>query len=202
MANFSNLDDLKIRGSVALLGNDAGTSAYMFLDTYSKYYSDIIYGTTGGVTINPGYADGGLANIDLSWEKSLSYNVGFDLKMWDGLLAAEVDAFYKYTYDILTWMGSDYPPSMGGYYMSVVNHNAYDTKGIDVMVSHRNHFMAGGKPFQYGVSATVTYARSRWIIYPDQPNSPENQKLTGRPLGSTMAWTADGLYKSEEEIDM
>ncbi|MBR5834136.1 MAG: TonB-dependent receptor [Bacteroidales bacterium] len=201
MANFSSLDDLKLRGSVALLGNDAGTSAYMFLDTYSKYYSDIIYGTANGNTINPGYADGGLANIDLSWEKSLSYNVGFDLKMWGGLLSAEVDAFYKYTYDILTWMGSDYPPSMGGYYMSVVNHNAYDTKGIDVMVSHRNHFMLGGKPFQYGVSATVTYARSRWIIYPDQPNSPENQKLTGRPLGSTMAWTADGLYKSEEEID-
>ena len=74
-------------------------------------------------------------------------------------------------------------------------------EGIDVMVSHRNHFMAGGKPFQYGVSATVTYARSRWIIYPDQPNIPENQKVVGRPLGATMAWTADGLYRSEEEID-
>ena len=201
MAGFPALNDLKIRGSVALLGNDS-ISAYSFLNTYSKYYQQIIYGNyNNGTTVNPGYADSELANIDLTWEKSLSYNIGFDLKMWEGLLAAEVDAFYRYNYDLLTYMGSDYPPSMGNYFMGVENHNAYDTKGIDVMVSHRNHFMAGGKPFQYGISATVTYARSRWIIYPDQPNIPENQKVVGRPLGATMAWTADGLYRSEEEID-
>ncbi|MBR5300220.1 MAG: TonB-dependent receptor, partial [Bacteroidales bacterium] len=201
MAGFPALNDLKLRGSVALLGNDS-ISAYSFLNTYSKYYQQIIYGNySSGTTVNPGYADSELANIDLTWEKSLSYNIGFDLKMWEGLLAAEVDAFYRYNYDLLTYMGSDYPPSMGNYFMGVENHNAYDTKGIDVMVSHRNHFMAGGKPFQYGISATVTYARSRWIIYPDQPNIPENQKVVGRPLGATMAWTADGLYRSEEEID-
>jgi len=201
MSGFSALNDFKIRGSVALLGNDS-ISAYSFLNTYSKYYSQIIYGNYGnGTTVNPGYADSALANIDLTWEKSLSYNIGFDLKMWNGLLAAEVDAFYRYNYDLLTYMGSDYPPSMGNYFMGVENHNAYDTKGIDVMVSHRNHFMLGNKPFQYGVSATVTYARSCWIIYPDQPNIPENQKVVGRPLGATMAWTADGLYRSEEEID-
>ena len=177
MSGFSALNDFKIRGSVALLGNDS-ISAYSFLNTYSKYYSQIIYGNYGnGTTVNPGYADSALANIDLTWEKSLSYNIGFDLKMWEGLLSAEVDAFYRYNYDLLSYMGSDYPPSMGNYFMGVENHNAYDTKGIDVMVSHRNHFMAGGKPFQYGVSATVTYARSRWIIYPDQPNIPENQKV-------------------------
>ncbi len=201
MENISSLDDLKIRGSVALLGND-GISPYMFLNTYSKYGSQIIYGNYGnGNIVTPGYKDSGLANADLTWEKSLSYNLGFDLKMWGGKLGMEVDGFYRYNFDLLTYMGSDYPPSMGGYYPAVKNHNAYDTKGIDVMISHRNHFMAGSKPFQYGVSGTVTFARSRWIIYPDQPNIPENQKLVGKPLGSTMAWTADGLYRTEEEID-
>ncbi len=201
MKNIASLDDLKIRGSVALLGND-GISPYMFLNTYSKYYSQIVYGNyNNGTVVKPGYADSGLANADLSWEKSLSYNLGFDLKMWGGKLGMEVDGFYRYNYDILTAMGSDYPSSMGGYFPAYKNHNAYDTRGIDVMVSHRNHFMMGGKPFQYGVSATVTYARSIWIIYPDQPNIMESQKLVGKPLGATMAWTADGLYQSEEEID-
>ena len=201
MADVDGLDDLKLRGSVALLGNDS-ISSYMFLNTYSKYGSEVIYGNYGnGTTVNPAYGDSGLANIDLTWEKSLSYNVGFDLKMWGGLLSAEVDGFYRYNFDILTYMGSDYPPSMGNYFMSAENHNAYDTKGIDVMVAHRSHFMLGDKPFQYGISGTVTYARSRWIIYPDQPNIPANQKVVGKPLGATMAWTADGLYKTEEEID-
>ena len=202
MADYPEIDDFKIRGSVALLGNDYGTSAYMFINTYSKYYSDIVYGSYGkGNNIVPGYSHSGLANIDLSWEKSLSYNVGFDMSMWNGKLSMEVDGFYNYTFDILSSQGSGFPPSMGGYYMAVVNNNAYDTKGIDILVAHRNHFMLGGKPFQYGISGTLTYARSRWIIYPDEPNIPEIQKVTGKPLGAIMAWTADGLYKTEEEID-
>ena len=200
MQNISGLDDLKIRGSVALLGNDS-IGAYMFLNTYSKYYQQIIYGATGGTVVSPGYADSGLANPDLTWEKSLSYNFGVDYKMWGGKLALEADAFYRYNFDLLTYMGSDYPPSMGGYFMAARNHHADDTKGIDLMISHRNHFMLDGKPFQYGVSGTMTFARSRWIIYSDQPNIPENQKVVGKPLGAMMAWTADGLYRSEEEID-
>ena len=201
MSGIAGLDDLKIRASVALLGNDS-IGAYKFLNTYSKYGQQIIYGDyKNGNVVTPGYSDSGLANPDLTWEKSLSYNVGVDYKMWGGKLALEADAFYRYYFDILTSMGSDYPPSMGGYYTAATNHNSYDTRGVDVMLSHRSHFMAGGKPFQYGVSGTVTWARSLWIIYPDQPNIPENQKLVGKPLGSLMAWTADGLYRSEEEID-
>ena len=201
MSGFSALDDLKLRGSVALLGNDLAANPYMFSNNYSKYDSQVIYGGANGMTVNPAYKDASLGNKDLTWEKSLSYNAGFDLSLWNGKLSMEVDAFYNYVFDMLTAQSSGYPPSMGGYYMTYVNHNAYDTKGVDVMVAHRNHFLLGGKPFQYGVSATVTYARSRWLVYQDEPNTPENQKVVGTPLGSLMAWTADGLYKSEEEID-
>ncbi len=202
MARYSSLDDLKIRGSVALLGNDLGTSAYMYSNNYTKYDYQVIYGPLGsGSTVNPAYKDAGNGNIDLTWEKSLSYNVGFDLSMWNGKLSMEVDGFYNYVFDMLTAQSSGYPSSMGGYYMSYINHNAYDTKGVDVLVAHRNHVLVGGKPFQYGISATVTYARSRWLVYQDEPNTPDNQRVVGTPLGAIMAWTADGLYKSEEEID-
>ena len=201
MSGASFLDDLKIRGSVALLGNDLGTSAYMYLKTFSPS-SDVIYGPyNSGSTVNPSYSDSGIPNIDLTWEKQLSYNVGFDLSMWNGLLSMEVDGFYNYVYDMLTYNGGDYPPSMGGYYKTYINNNAYDVKGVDVMVSHRNHFMLGGKPFQYGVSATVTYAQNRWIKYPDQPNVADCRKVVGTSLDAIYVWVADGLYRSEEEID-
>jgi len=200
MENVDCIDDLKIRGSVALLGND-NASAYMFLNSYSKYWSEIIYPSYGGGTvIKPGYGDMGVANKDLTWEKSLSYNVGFDLSMWNEKLGMEVDAFYNYIYDMLSAQGG-FPPSMGGYYPAVINKNSYDTRGIDVLVSHRNQFFAGGKPFYYGISGTVTFARTRWLVYPDDPNIPENHKVVGRPLGAVMVWTADGLYRTEEEIN-
>ena len=201
MADVDIIDDFKIRGSVALLGNDSA-SAYMYLNSYSKYWSDVVYPSYGkGNVIKPAYGDMGIANTDLTWEKNLSYNFGFDLSMWNEKLGMEVDAFYNYIYDMLSSQGSDYPPSMGGYYQSVVNKNAYDTRGIDVLVSHKNVFYAGGKPFYYGISGTVTFARTRWLVYPDAPDIPEIHKVVGRPLGAVMVWEADGLYTSEEEID-
>ena len=201
MQNATFLDDLKIRGSVGLLGSD-NASAYTFLSTYYQWGSKVILGQYNGATsINPAYYAAGVPNLDLTWEKTLSYNVGFDFTMWNGLLGAEVDGFYNWTYDMLTAQGSGFPSSMGGYYPSVVNKNSIDVKGIDVLLTHRNQFYVGGKPFIYGISASLTYAKSRWLIYPDDPNSPEIWKLTGKPVGSFLAWTADGLYKTEEEID-
>ena len=201
MENVSFLDDLKIRGSVGLLGNDS-VSAYAFLSTYSQWGSKVIYGQyNGSVTSNPAYYSSVVPNNNLTWEKTLSWNAGFDFSMWNGLLSAEVDAFYNWTYDMLIGQGSGFPSSMGGYYPSYVNKNSIDVKGIDILLTHRNQFYAGGKPFIYGVSASLTYAKSRWLIYPDEPNAPEIWKLTGKPVGSFLAWTADGLYTSEEEID-
>ena len=201
MEDVDCLDDFKIRGSVALLGND-NASAYMFLNSYSKYWSDIVYPSYGnGNVVKPGYGDMGIANTELTWEKNLSYNVGFDLSMWNEKLGLEVDAFYNYIYDMLSAQGADFPPSMGGYYQSIINKNSYDTRGIDVLVSHKNVFYAGGKPFYYGITGTVTFARTRWLVYPDAPNIPEIHKVVGRPLGAVMVWEADGLYRSEEEID-
>ena len=201
MKDVDCIDDFKLRGSVALLGND-NASAYMFLNSYSKYDSQVIYGPYGGgTTVNPAYKDSGLANVDLTWEKSLSYNAGFDLSMWNEKLGMEVDVFYTYVYDMLSSQGSGFPSSMGGYYPAIINKNSYDTRGIDVLVSHKNVFYAGGKPFYYGVTGTVTFARSRWLVYPDEPNVPDGWKVVGKPLGAIMAWQADGLYRSEEEID-
>ena len=196
---FSNapyLNDLKIRGSIGLLGTD-NVSSYAYLSTYSQSGTKVVYGQTA----YPAYYTSVVANPDLTWEKTLSYNAGVDLNMWNGKLGAEVDVFYNYTYDILTAQGANFAPSMGGYYASYVNNNAIDAKGVDILLSHRNTVNLAGSPFYYGVSASLTYSKTRWIIYQDQPNIPEYQKVTGTDYGAIMAWVADGLYRSEEEID-
>ena len=200
MKGVSAVKDLKLRASVGLLGNDY-VSKYMFLNSYSPWSGKVAYPSPSGTTINSGYYDSGIANTDLTWEKTLSYNVGFDADFWDSKLGLEVDAFYTWTFDMLVANGADYPPSMGGYYPTYINHDQIDSRGIDVMISHRNHFMAGNKPFYYGISGTLTYSKTRWLVHKDEANSPEHQKLVGKTVGSVMCWIADGLYRSEEEID-
>lgn len=195
MENINGMDDLKLRASVGLLGNDS-VSEYMFLSSYSQYHN-VAY-STGSF---PAYYTSGIANTDLTWEKTLSYNVGTDLTMWGGLLGVEADVFYNYTFDMLTYQSSGFPSSMGGYYPTWVNHNAMDAKGIDMQISHRNHFDLGGKPFWYDVTASATWSHTRWLVYQDEPNIVDYRKVAGTTYGSILCWQADGLYRSEEEID-
>ena len=190
------LSDLKVRASMGLIGDDSGSSAYAFLSTYA-FGSKIFLDNT---TMNSVYLNY-IANPNLTWTKTRSLNYGFDATLWNGLLAVEFDAFYNYTYDILQSLGSDYPPSMGGYYESYGNIGATDAKGIDVLVTHNHKFMLAGKPFHYSVGANVSWAKNRWIKYPDAANTPEWQKVTGTSLNATYGWVADGLFRSEEEID-
>jgi len=192
----SVLDDLKLRASVGLLGSD-NVSAFMFLSQYAEG-GKVVYNGTGAV---PSYYTNGIPNRDLTWEKTLSYNVGTDFTLWGGLLGGEIDLFYNYTYDILTGNSGGKPSSMGGYYPSYVNKNAIDAKGIDILITHKNRFDLGGKPFFYEMGATLTYSKTRWLVYQDQPNIPEWQKVTGTTYGAHWGWLAEGLYRSEDEID-
>ncbi len=201
MKSAKAISDLKLRASVGLLGNDS-VSEYMFLSTYSQYGANVAYGLLNGNTsIVPAYYVSGIPNTDLTWEKTLSYNVGFDMTMWNGLLGLEVDGFYNYTYDMLTYQSTGYPSSMGGYYPTWVNKNAIDAKGIDIMVSHRNHVNVGGKPFYYDITGSLTFSHTRWLVYNDEPNIVDYRKVAGTTYGSILCWQADGLYRSEEEID-
>ena len=194
------LDDLKIRASMGLLGNDS-VSEYAFLSTYSKA-ANVAYGQKGGATvISPAYYTSGIPNTDLSWEKTQSWNVGVDFTLWGGLLGMEIDAFYNYTYDMLTYQSTGFPSSMGGYYPTWVNKNAVDSKGIDILVRHRNHFTLGGDPFYYEVTGSLTRSKTRWLVYNDDPNIVDWRKRVGTTVGSIMCWQADGLFRSEEEID-
>jgi TonB-linked SusC/RagA family outer membrane protein len=195
MKDISCIDNLKIRGSVGMLGND-GVPAYSYLSTYNNSNPVNI----GGNLVNS-MSTTGYANANLTWERTLSYNGGFDLSMWKGLLGVEFDAFYNFTYDILTTMGSNYPPSMGGYYPTYENYDRTDTRGVEVTLTHRNHIGSGINVFNFGSSLNFTFAKTRWLQYPDSPNTPDYAKITGKDVGTLYGWVANGLYQTEKEID-
>ena len=200
MKDVTWLDYLKIRASVGLLGNDS-VSEYAFLSTYAKD-SNIALGQRGGATqVVPAYYTSGIPNTDLSWEKTQSWNVGVDFSLWNGLLGMEIDGFYNYTYDMLTYQSTGFPSSMGGYYPTWVNGNSLDAKGIDILIRHRNRVQLGSDTFFYEVTGTLTYSKTRWLKYNDDPNIVDYRKVTGTTVGSIMCWQADGLFKTEEEID-
>lgn len=195
MENYTWLDDLKIRASAGLLGND-NVSAYSFLSTYS--FGNQI--PLNGSLYNSMYTSV-IANPNLSWEKTQSYNGGVDFSLWKGKLSGTFDAFYTYTYDILMSMSAGYPPSMGGYYFTYENFGKTDSKGFEFLLKYQGAVSLLGKSFNFSVSPNVSYATSRWVRFNDSPNAPEIQKISGTKIGTISGWVAEGLYRTEEEID-
>lgn len=188
------INELKIRVSAGEVGADASVPAYSYLSKLSfvSGYPAII----GGSLANGLYTSA-VANLGLTWERSRSMNVGFDLRMWEGKLSLEADYFYTYTYDMLT-ASSGYPPSMGGYYPTYVNDaQEIDTKGVEFTISHDNQV----GDFSYGVRFNMSWARSRYLTYPDAIGTPSYQLHAGQSVYSQKALVADGLFQSEEEID-
>ena len=190
------LNDLKVRASVGMLGNDSGLPEYMYLATYAQGGNRFI----GGTALKTLYTSG-VPNLNLTWTKIRSSNVGFDATLWDGKLGVEFDWFYNYNYNILTQMGGNMAPSMGGYFSTYENYNRYANYGIEWTLSHRNHFGLGGHPFNYSVALNMTYATNKWLRYPDSPNTSRQLKVVGTNVDAVECWIADGLYRSEEEID-
>jgi TonB-linked SusC/RagA family outer membrane protein len=189
------LDNLKVRLSAGEVGVD-DVSAYGFLNQYGQgspvYLGGNRFNTLGVTSI---------ANLNLTWARTRSFNIGMDATMWSGLLGVEFDLFYTHTYDMLTYMGGKYPPSMGGYYPIYENFGEQDSRGLELVLTHKNTIGVGADALHYNVALNLTYAYSRWLKYTDKADTPDYQCYAGQELGAMLGWVADGLYQSEEEID-
>ncbi len=189
------LSNLKFRLSAGEVGVD-NVSPYGFLNQYGQ--GTPVY--LGGNRYNT-LAVTSIANLNLTWARTRSFNVGMDFSLWAGLLGMELDLFYTHTYDMLTYMGGAYPPSMGGYYPVYENFGEQDSRGLEAVITHTNKIGEGKNALHYNVALNLTYAYSRWIKYTDKADIPDYQCYAGQELGAMLGWVADGLYQSEEDID-
>lgn len=187
------VDNLKIRGGIGKTATSA-VKAFQYLNLMTLSSNALILGDQRQSMLYTGT----LGNPYLSWAKAITYNLGAEFMAWRGLLGVEIDAFYKYQYDLLASVGGSYPPSMGGYYFSSDNVNKIDYRGFDFTISH-NHKIGD---FRYGIKWVGTLAYRRWLYYAgDSENTPDYRKLTGKEVGSQLGFVAEGLFQSQEEID-
>lgn len=189
----SVINTLKLRASAGKSATSNGLGATNYIDLFNLSNNEVVI---GGVNQAMVYASV-IGNPNLTWSKINSYNAGFDMVAWNGLLGLEFDVFYKYEYDILSSVTGAYSPSRGGYYYTYGNDNKKDYRGFDFTIRHDNYI----GDLNYGAKLTFTYASRRWLYYAgDSENAPEYQRLTGKEVGSLYGYIADGLFQNESEI--
>ncbi len=192
---FPGVDMFKLKASFGTLGSK-NVAAYLYRKSYAWNQNNVAFGDTP-------ISQNTLSNAvsypfeSLTWEKMQSTNVGFELSAWNGRFGFEFDYFYKYTYDILNSISSVFPESLGGHFPTQENSGAFDNRGFDFLLRHRNRV---GK-FNYGFTGTFTYAHNRILRRQQSDNILPWQSTLGTSVGDVWGFVSDGLYQSQEEID-
>ncbi len=98
-----HFDIFKLRGSTGYTGK-VSFSPFQAMTMYQYNNSYEYKNGIGAIPVTIG-------NIDLTWERTMNYNVGFDLSMFDRRLNFTLDAYIRNTTDLL--LDKAYAPSTG-----------------------------------------------------------------------------------------
>lgn len=185
------VENLKIRGSAGVLGNDR-IGDFKYLNLMVPNPPTLYVGDREYISI---YSKGNV-NRNITWEKTGTYNIGFDLLLNKGIFGMEFDYFYKLTNDILISSGGIYPPSLGGNFPSIINGGKVSNRGFELVLTHQNSI----DQFHYNLRGNVSWSRNKVLRMNESPNVPDYQRRTGRKMGEKMGFITEGLYQNEEDI--
>ncbi|MEN8119303.1 MAG: SusC/RagA family TonB-linked outer membrane protein [Bacteroidota bacterium] len=125
--NLNIFDNLKLRGSWGITGNQAirpyATLALLSTSVYS-------YGTGIAYT---GYSPVGAENPDLKWEETTQINMGLDFAILDSRLTASADIFMKQTDGLLQATAL---PAYNGGGTIIKNIGSIENKGFEATLNY------------------------------------------------------------------
>jgi TonB-linked SusC/RagA family outer membrane protein len=197
--NVSFITNLKLRASYGKMGADAGNPF--------EYYPGYKFGgIQGGYIFNPsvltlGMVPPGVVNDNLTWIKTSTANVGFDVALWNGKLGYTMDFFQKNRDGLLGNRVQSVPNTFGASFPQE-NINSDLVRGIDLIVSHKNKI----NEFSYGISVNATYSR-RYLVYTERApyastwDAWKDPWGSERYLGREWGYTIDGRYNDITEYE-
>ncbi|MDE7388726.1 MAG: TonB-dependent receptor [Muribaculaceae bacterium] len=201
----SVVSNLKIRASYGLVGSDdlakpAG-SYFLYIDQIQDNAIDYLKWSSGYYG-GAGYQRGGpmltyYAAPGIGWEKSRKADVGLDVTLW-GDLSIVADVFYDQRYDI--FLKREAWPQSLAYHEAKPwsNKGKMDNKGLELSVDYAKRI---NNDWSFSVKGTFTYNENKYVDW-DEPLYPYTWSMTtGLPYSRTTGYIAEGLFKSQEEID-
>jgi TonB-linked SusC/RagA family outer membrane protein len=199
--NSKAISNLKFRASYGELGN-GNVSPYSYLEKFSFSTMGTGSGSTarildGSALLRYTSAPSQIPD-NIGWERSRTFDVGLDAGFYNGKINLSADYYVRKTLDMYT-VGPTLPNTFGAD-SPKGNYADMSTYGFEVSLSYDDTYMVGGKPFNFGIKATLADYYS--II--DRYNN-ATMKLSdyyvGQRLGEIWGFVSHGLFGSQEEID-
>ena len=206
-AFFEDLTDVismfKLRGSWGELGNQNTDSWYPFYRTMG-----INVNTWGNYALGDWLVNGAKPNISsesalvsslLTWEKTQTLDLGFDLSMLRNRLNITFDYFQRKSKDMIG--PAPELPGILGIAVPKVNNLDMTSKGWEVQVNWRDQI----KDFKYGITATLSDNQVTINKYPNPSNSildkdNANMYYDGAQIGDIWGFETVGIAQTDAEM--
>jgi len=191
------LSDLKFRASFGRAGNfNIGNYRYAASITSANY-------SFGGQLAN-GRAAGSIANDELTWEKSDSFDIGFDLGILNNRISFTADYYNRLTYAML--YDSEVPLS-SGFSNALINEGEVRNTGFEFSINSEN--IKGA--FNWNTNFNISFNRNK-VVSLNYKNDPiysgrsgegnfTHKTEVGKPLGQFFGFVVDGVYRDQADLD-
>lgn len=188
MKNQNLFDQLKVKGSYGVLGNQFSSIHYPSYPAYTTGSSAIF-----GESVVPAYVLAYRNNPNLKWETVTSYEAGIEMKLLENRLSFETAYFDKTTKDLLTFvdLGSE---------KFYTNAGEIENKGFEFTASWNDKI---NDNFSYSISGNATTLKNKVkSVYEPGFQVFEGPSIltAGAPIGSFYGYVVEGVYQSYADV--
>jgi TonB-linked SusC/RagA family outer membrane protein len=144
--NLNLFDDLKVRASLGLTGNQNGIGPYA---------AKGLWASGANYLEAAGTAPSQLVNPDLTWETTRQFDIGVDFSILNKRLNISLDYYDKYTNDLLLNVPV---PNRSGFSSLLQNYGAVSNKGFEVSLHSLN---ITGRNFSWTSDFNISFNKNR-----------------------------------------
>lgn len=194
--NISWIDILKVRGTYGLTGNsnEDALGYYSWRSSFgqdgaNRYFVGTNYSAVWGIVEKM------LPNVNSTWEKAHKFNLGVDMAFLKSKLKVEFDYYRDIYYDLLQQRGANTQLMGIAYPNENIGKNLYT--GQELQITYQNHI----GNFNYFVTANASRMKTEVLFMDELQRQNDWSKRTGKPVGQTFGYKADGLIQTQAEAD-
>jgi TonB-linked SusC/RagA family outer membrane protein len=208
----SLVNDLKIRGSFGVIGNDRITD-FGFV---SRLNGEAVYSNNEENSQDDllrGVSIGKLPNPEIRWEKQITANLGIDMSLFNNSLRLSLDAFQRETEDLLIdaqvsgLLGASAPGSGSPF----INAGTVRNQGFEATLAYNGNITDNTSfNFNYNISSV-----DNEVLFVESENGFQqggdwgvglgiipSRMEAGYPLGYFYGYKTEGIYQTQDEIDL
>ncbi|MDE5796077.1 MAG: TonB-dependent receptor, partial [Muribaculaceae bacterium] len=207
------INELKPRASWGKTGNQEISNYARYVIYVPQYAGDDwggggygtsydIVGTNGGSILASGFKRNQMGNPDIKWETTTQWNAGVDFSFLNARLHGSFDWYDKKTTDILVQMVGI--AAMGEGTSQWVNAGEMTNRGIEFNLGWRG---TTSYDFTYEITGNISTNRNRITALPETLAANGTfggngvESVVGHPMGSQVGYVAQGIFKSQDEVD-